>query len=73
MSTQNTTIRIVLGLLIGLILWLITIAISFLFSFLSEDVFFQTFAHDLGGLGLVFSLVVVFEIWGLIPHLPSND
>ncbi len=71
--SESTLKRIIVGLLSGGIFWILTILISFIVSLLSTNPFTQTLAHDLIGIGLVFSLVVVFEVWGLIPHPPSAD
>ena len=68
----STPKRVIVGLLSGGIFWIIAILISFVISLISNDTFVQTLAHDLVGIGLVFSLVVIFEIWGLIPH-PSSS
>ncbi len=73
LSQRSRTSRFISGLLVGLIVWITGVILAFLLNpFVGDNTFGKTFLHDLPGFTLVFGLVLLLELWGLIPHLEQS-
>ena len=65
--------RVIVGLLVGGLLWFCFITITLILDFSTNDtVWWDTFLKDLPWLGGVMALLVILQIWGLLPQ-PAND
>jgi len=72
-TQRSLSSRIIFGLLTGLIVWLIGIFLAIILNpFVAKNTFGKTFLHDLPGFALVIGLVLLLELWGLIPHLDQS-
>ncbi|MHA1978396.1 MAG: hypothetical protein ACW98I_15950 [Candidatus Hodarchaeales archaeon] len=70
LSQRSRSSRFIYGLLTGLLVWFAGIFIAFIFNpFVGNNTFFKTFLHDLPGFTLILGLVLLLELWGLIPRL----
>ena len=66
--------RLIIGLLIGSSLWFTIFLVSNLFYFMQiEDIWFETFLHDLPLVGAILALLVSLQIWGLLPQPTNSD
>ena len=69
-SQRSRSSQIIYGLLAGLIVWLTGIVLALIINpFIGNNTFIKTFLNDLPGVSLVFGLVILLELWGIIPLL----
>ena len=54
-----------MGLLLIFAIIIITVGLDLIFS---ESAYWRTLNNDIRGLGVVAGVVLMLEVWGLIPH-----
>lgn len=65
--------RTIIGIFCGIIVYLIFLVSTYILeSILWDSAFSQSLLHDFPLIGLICSFIVSLEVFGLIPHPPSE-
>ncbi|MFW9906858.1 MAG: hypothetical protein ACFFFH_21315 [Candidatus Thorarchaeota archaeon] len=65
--------RLLIGLFFGFFVWFSIFAVSVVLNFIgNDDIWLETFIHDLPLVGVILALLFTLQIWGLLPQPVNN-